>query len=159
MLFDYFSNSLLVFFCQLRSVSRFLIYQPKPFVHWPMWAIVERLYDCKLRRHSPVDSSAPSILPPQVRVPSTPSMLFSIYKVQTVSFSIEFECEKNENKQKRSQDWAIFLKKRNHCAVVVAQLVERSLPTPEVRCSNPVIGKNLFIEHLFTVNCVLKRRK
>ena len=44
--------------------------------------------------------------------------------------------------------------------VVVAQLVERSLPIPEVRGSNPVIGKNyLYIEHLFTVNCVLKRRK
>ena len=44
-------------------------------------------------------------------------------------------------------------------AVVVAQLVERLLPVPEVRGSNPVIGKNLFIEHLFTVNCVLKRQK
>ena len=44
-------------------------------------------------------------------------------------------------------------------AVVVAELVERSLPLPEVRGSNPVIGKNLFIyiEHLFTVNCVLER--
>ena len=30
-------------------------------------------------------------------------------------------------------------------AVVVAQLVERSLPIPEIRGSNPVIGKNLFI--------------
>ena len=30
-------------------------------------------------------------------------------------------------------------------AVIVAQLVERSLPIPEVRGSNPVIGKNLFI--------------
>jgi len=29
--------------------------------------------------------------------------------------------------------------------VVVAQLVERSLPIPEVCGSNPVIGKNLFI--------------
>ena len=28
-------------------------------------------------------------------------------------------------------------------AVVVAQLVEWSLPTPEVRCSKPVIGKLL----------------
>ena len=30
-------------------------------------------------------------------------------------------------------------------AVVVAQLVERSLPIREVRGSNPVISKNLFI--------------
>ena len=29
--------------------------------------------------------------------------------------------------------------------VVVAQLVERSLPIPEVRGSNPVIGKKLLI--------------
>ena len=42
----------------------------------------------------------------------------------------------------------------------VAQLVERSLPIPEVRGLNPVIGKKIiYIEHLFTVNCVLKRRK
>ena len=45
--------------------------------------------------------------------------------------------------------------------VAVAQLVERSLPIPEVRSSNPVIGKNLFnyIEHLLTVNCESERRK
>ena len=43
----------------------------------------------------------------------------------------------------------------------MAQLVERSLPIPEVRGSNPVIGKNLFIyiEHFFTVNCVLEKAK
>ena len=38
--------------------------------------------------------------------------------------------------------------------MVVAQLVERSLPIPEVRGSNPVIGKN-YIEHLFIVYCQL----
>ena len=45
--------------------------------------------------------------------------------------------------------------------MVLAQFVERSLPIPEVRGLNPVTGKNLYIyiEHLFTVNCVLKRRK
>ena len=32
----------------------------------------------------------------------------------------------------------------NEWAVVVAQLVERSLQIPEVRGSNPVIGKNLY---------------
>ena len=30
-------------------------------------------------RHSSVDSSAPTILPPQVRVPSTPSMLYHLW--------------------------------------------------------------------------------
>ena len=43
-------------------------------------------------------------------------------------------------------------------AVVVAQLVEWLPPTPDVCGSNPVIGK-IYIEHLFIVNCVLKRRK
>ena len=46
-------------------------------------------------------------------------------------------------------------------AVIVAQLVELSLPIPEVRGSNPVIGKKFFIsiEHLFTINCVLEKTK
>ena len=44
--------------------------------------------------------------------------------------------------------------------VVVAQLVERLLPIPEICSSNPVIGK-IYIEHLFTClkSTVLKRRK
>ena len=41
--------------------------------------------------------------------------------------------------------------------VVVAQLVERLLPTPEVRGSNPVIFK-IYIEHLFAVNCIEKTK-
>ena len=43
-------------------------------------------------------------------------------------------------------------------AVVVAQLVERLLPIPEDRGSNTVIGKNLYIEHLFTVDCFEKTK-
>ena len=54
-------------------------------------------------RHSSVDSSATSILPPQVRVPSTPSRYaFLIYTVQFVYLSLGLECEKNENKQKEA---------------------------------------------------------
>ena len=34
----------------------------------------------------------------------------------------------------------------------MAQLVERSLPIPEGRGSNPVIGKNLYLP--FTLNCI-----
>ena len=37
-------------------------------------------------------------------------------------------------------------------AVVVAQLVEQSLPMPEVRSLNPVTGKNVY--RTFTVNCI-----
>ena len=42
-------------------------------------------------------------------------------------------------------------------AVAVAQLVEQSLTIPEVRSSNPVIGK-IYIEHWFTVNCIEKTK-
>ena len=38
--------------------------------------------------------------------------------------------------------------------VVVAQLVERSLPIPEVRGSNPVIGKNLLISNICVLSTV-----
>ena len=41
--------------------------------------------------------------------------------------------------------------------MVVAQLVERSLPKPEVRGSNPFIGK-IYIEHLFTFNYIEKTK-
>ena len=37
----------------------------------------------------------------------------------------------------------------------VAQLVERSLPIPEVRGSNPIIGKNLL--NICLLSAVLKR--
>ena len=39
----------------------------------------------------------------------------------------------------------------------MAQLVEQSLPTPEVHSSNPVIGK-IYIEHWLTVNCIEKAK-
>ena len=41
--------------------------------------------------------------------------------------------------------------------LAVAKLVERWLPTPVDRGSNPVIGK-IYIEHLFTVNCIEKTK-
>ena len=44
-----------------------------------------------------------------------------------------------------------------HWAVVLAQLVERLLPKPEVRSSNPVISK-IYIEHLFAVKCIEKTK-
>ena len=45
--------------------------------------------------------------------------------------------------------------------VVVAQLVERLLLTPEVRVSNPVIGKLLYrtFHCLPTVNCIEKTKR
>ena len=43
-------------------------------------------------------------------------------------------------------------------ALVVAQLDEQSLPTPEVCGSNPVIGK-IYIRYLFvSVNCIEKTK-
>ena len=43
-------------------------------------------------------------------------------------------------------------------AVVVAQLVEQLLPTPEVRGSNPVIGKLLYPTFICLLSTVLKRQ-
>ena len=63
-----------------------------------------------------VESSAPTIPLPRVRVPSTPSMLFSF-----LVFVLNLSCEKNENKQKRGQVWPILREKnedqqvRNKC--------------------------------------------
>ena len=39
----------------------------------------------------------------------------------------------------------------------MAQFVERLLPNPDVSGSNPVIGK-IYIEHLFTINCIEKTK-
>ena len=51
----------------------------------------------------------------------------------------------------------IFLSKKSFPrAVVVAQLVKRSLSIPEVRGSSPVIGKHLY--WTFTVNCINKTK-
>ena len=46
-------------------------------------------------------------------------------------------------------------------AVVVAQLVGRSLPIPKVRSSNPVIGKNLYIywKFVYCQLCIEKTKK
>ena len=46
---------------------------------------------------------------------------------------------------------------KNIGAVVVAQLVEQSFLTPEVRSLNPFIGK-ISIGHLFTVNSIEKTK-
>ena len=40
----------------------------------------------------------------------------------------------------------------------MAQLIERSLPTPEVHGSNPVIGKPNNIYILYAVNCIEKTK-
>ena len=47
--------------------------------------------------HSSVDSSAPTLMPSWVGVPSTPSTLFSF-----IIFVLYLSCEKNENKQKEA---------------------------------------------------------
>ena len=58
-----------------------------PFIWW-------NILGCN---HSSVDSSAPTILPPSVWVPSTPSMLLSFM----VKFVLYLSCEKNEINKKR----------------------------------------------------------
>ena len=46
----------------------------------------------------------------------------------------------------------------NALAVVVAQLVERLLPIPEVRGSNPVIGKDLNLTFVYCQLCIEKTK-
>ena len=72
----------------------------------------------------------PTNLWSQVRIPST-----TIYAFFSCSQLLYYTCnctiKKDENKQKEA----------GFGEVVVGQLVERALPTPEVRGWNPVIGK------------------
>ena len=52
----------------------------------------------------------------------------------------------NDSKIAKSAQMTLecLIKKYQAWAVVVAQLVERSLPIPEIRGTNPVIGKSLY---------------
>ena len=54
------------------------------------------------------------------------------------------------------QFWITCKEKIFIWAEIVAQLVERLLPIPEVRGSNPVIGKKLY--RTLTVNCIVKTK-
>ena len=47
----------------------------------------------------------------------------------------------------------MLLNMQPYMAVVEAHLVERSLPTPEIRSSNPVIGQ------ILSTNCTITNRK
>ena len=63
--------------------------------------------------------------------------------------------ETDEQRERESRLHSLKIKmeekKKNGWAVVVAQLLEQSLPTPEVCRLNPDIGK-LYITHTYTVN-------
>ena len=61
-------------------------------------SIKDKFLILKPGRHCSVDSSAPTILPPWVTVPSTPSMLLSYI----VKFVLYLSCEKNETKQQEA---------------------------------------------------------
>ena len=60
-------------------------------------------------RHSLVDLSATSILPPQVQLPSTPSMLLSFIIIFVLYLSLQ--CETRTKINKRGWVWAIFYKR------------------------------------------------
>ena len=65
----------------------------------------------------------------------------------------------NDSKIAKSAQMTLecLIKKYQAWAVVVAQLVEQSLPIPEVCGSNPIIGKKIILNILLST--VLKRRK
>ena len=88
---------------------------------------------CMGCRHSSVDSSVPTILPPQVSVPSKPSMHLSF-----IVFVLHLSCEKDENKQKVA-GFGPFLKKHgatyphiNTIGRLWAKIVRQILPFPLV---------------------------
>ena len=56
------------------------------------------------------------------------------------------------DQRSRWSNWSTL--KWTNREVVVAQLVELSLPIPEIRCSNPVIGKNLYIYNICLLSTV-----
>ena len=70
--------------------------------------------------HSSVESPAPTILPPRVWVPSTPSMLLSFI----VKFVRYLSCEKNEINKNRPGLADFFLKKR---LIKISQLILRKV--------------------------------
>ena len=76
-------------------------------------------------RYSSVDLSVPSILPPWVWVPSTPSTLFSNY--------IDLSCGEARNKQKRGRDWPIFFKKNIGQMRLVKRCSETVWPDDEIK--------------------------
>ena len=90
----------------VRYDSRVVIYERKMFIRLVTDVIKKLFWGCC---HSSVDSSVPTILPPQVRVPSTPSTLLS-FIVKLVPY---LSREKNEINNKRP-GLAHFLK--NNCS-------------------------------------------
>ena len=73
-------------------------------------------------RHSSVDLSASTILPPQVRVPSTLSMF--------LSFKIQFVMWKERKLRKKRPVSAHFLKKKQSFVVVVVEIEKNLAPLP-----------------------------
>ena len=66
---------------------------------------------------------------------------------QASKYVVNFIISTMESKAEKRVSCTVMLSliKQISVAVVVAQLVERSLPISEVHGSNPVIGKKLFI--------------
>ena len=88
----------------VRYDSRVVIYERKMFIRLVTDVIKKLFWGCC---HSSVDSSVPTILPPQVRVPSTPSTLLS-FIVKLVPY---LSREKNEINKKRPGLAHFFFKK------------------------------------------------
>ena len=77
-------------------------------------------------RHSSVDLSAPSILPPQVRIPSTSAMLLSNY-IWIVT------CIKDENKQKEAGIGPFLTKKMGRQTKDFAKIWKTNPPPPFIQ--------------------------
>ena len=81
---------------------------------------------------------------------------------QTILHEVQLEGGEEEHEEVADQHERDRAEKKHQWVVVVAQLVERSLKIPAVRGRMQSSAKFFIyinIEPLFSVNCVLKRRK
>ena len=71
------------------------------------WLVNVEIVNGNLFDNSSVVSSAPTILRPWVRIPNTPSMLFS-GKIVEIETLLLLEWEKDKNKRKRGRECPLF---------------------------------------------------
>ena len=94
----------------------------------------------KCGRNSSVVSSAPSILRPRIRIPSTPSMLYPIY---IIVIWIESNCEKDE----KSPGLAHFLKKKSFSFSLFLTLFQKHTQHTHTWFYNLLTFKIVLINH------------
>ena len=81
---------------------------------------------------------------------------FTINYPQKILWTVQSDQHHHQEQQLMPSHCDIARIQNDSVGSGVAQLVERLLPIPEVRGSNPVIGKKLY--RTLTVNCIVKTK-